>query len=181
MSEEQINQVMQWADSAGAILILDIQPGRSTVKDEVEWARPFLKRPNVHLALDPEFTQRQDQVPGEVIGAMDASAINDAVTILDQVVQQDNLPPKVLIVHRFTDWMVTNYQDIRGQNPRVQVVMDMDGFGSPQLKFVHYDKYVVGERVAYTGIKLFYTHDDPLLTPKQVLDLQPPPDVVIYQ
>jgi ribosomal protein S2 len=35
----------------------------------------------------------------------------------------------VLIVHRFTQGMVTNYKKIKTV-PEVQVVMDMDGFGA---------------------------------------------------
>ena len=33
----------------------------------------------------------------------------------------------------------------------------------------------------YTGFKLFYRHDQPLMTPEQVLLLDPPPDLIIYQ
>jgi hypothetical protein len=57
----------------------------------------------------------------------------------------------------------------------------MDGFGPPGLKLAQYRNYVHDQGVAYSGIKLFYHHDVPLLTPPQVLGLDPSPDLVIYQ
>jgi hypothetical protein len=76
--------------------------------------------------------------------------------------------------------MVTNYRQIR-PDPRVQVAMIMDGFGSPEAKISKYDTLVADQRVQYTGFKLFYRQDKPVMTPKQVLDLEPSPMVVIYQ
>jgi hypothetical protein len=120
------------------------------------------------------------QKPGERIGAMDAAAINSAMRTLEQLVERQNLPPKLLVVHRFTEEMVTGYHQIKA-DPRVQVVMVMDGFGSPPIKTRQYDDLIVGQRVQYTGFKLFYKHDEPLMTPEQVLLLDPPPDLIVYQ
>ena len=47
---------------------------------------------------------------------------------LTQIVKKNNFPPKILIVHRFTQGMITNYEKIK-KVPEVQVVMDMDGWG----------------------------------------------------
>jgi hypothetical protein len=180
MDTALIEQVASWADEHGFLLILDIQTGRGNVDDEVTWLLPFLKRPNVHLALDPEFAMPRDQVPGRRIGTMDAAAINGAQRILADLVESERLPPKLLVVHRFTEEMVTGYQKI-ATDPRVQVVMVMDGFGGPSIKSRQYDDLIVEQRVQYTGFKLFYRHDEPLMTPQQVLQLEPPPDLVIYQ
>jgi hypothetical protein len=139
-----------------------------------------LKRPNVHLALDPEFAMPRGQVPGQRVGTMDATAINGAQRILADLVETERLPPKLLVVHRFTEEMVTSHQKI-ATDPRVQVVMVMDGFGTPALKSAQYGTLIAEQRVQYTGFKLFYRHDEPLMTPEQVLLLEPPPDLVIYQ
>jgi hypothetical protein len=146
----------------------------------VAWLLPFLKRPNVHLALDPEFAMPKGQAPGQRIGTMDAAAINGAMRTLADLVETENLPPKMLVVHRFTEEMVTGYQKI-DIDPRVQVVMVMDGFGNPAIKTRQYDTLIAEQRVQYTGFKLFYRHDQPLMTPEQVLLLDPPPDLIIYQ
>jgi hypothetical protein len=180
METELIERVAGWADEHGFLLILDVQIGRGKVDDEVAWLLPFLKRPNVHLALDPEFAMPRNQVPGQRVGTMDAAAINGAQRILADLVESEQLPPKLLLVHRFTEEMVTSHQKI-ATDPRVQVVMVMDGFGAPALKSRQYDTLIAEQRVQYTGFKLFYRHDQPLMTPEQVLLLDPPPDLIIYQ
>ena len=76
--------------------------------------------------------------------------------------------------------MVTNASAIK-TDPRVQVVMVMDGFGGPSIKTRQFDALIAGQRVEYTGFKLFYRHDEPLMTPEQVLLLDPAPDLIIYQ
>jgi hypothetical protein len=141
---------------------------------------PYLRRPYVHLALDPEFAMPSGHVPGEVVGSLDGSAIDGVVRTLSELVAAEHLPPKILIVHRFTDNMVTNAWEIT-RDPNVQIVVTMDGFGPPGLKLAQYRSYVRDQGVQFAGIKLFYHHDVPLLTPKQVLGLDPVPDLVIYQ
>lgn len=180
MRPELIEQVATWADSAHALLILDVQIGRSSVPEEVNVLLPYLRRPNVHLALDPEFAMPPGKVPGAVVGTMDAAAINGAINTLSQLVRENNLPPKILVVHRFTEDMVTHSSDIH-PDPNVQVIMTMDGFGNPALKLAQYEEYVHRQGVQFSGIKLFYHHDVPLLTPEVVVDLEPFPDLVIYQ
>ncbi len=180
MPPEVIDKVAGWAESSNALLILDIQVGRSSVADEVAVLEPWLKRPYVHLALDPEFAMATDEVPGKVIGSMDAASINRTIGTLSRLVSEEGLPPKVLIVHRFTEDMVVRYRDIR-TTPEVQVVMTMDGFGSPELKTAQYERYVRDQPVQFAGIKLFYTQDKPLMSPADVLGLEPAPDVIIYQ
>jgi hypothetical protein len=180
METELIERVASWADEHGFLLILDVQTGRGNVDEEVRWLLPFLERPNVHLALDPEFSMPKHQVPGERIGTMDAAAINGAQRTLADLVERKQLPPKLLLVHRFTEDMVTGHQKI-ATDPRVQVVMVMDGFGAPGIKTRQYEQLIVEQRVQYTGFKLFYRQDDPLMTPEQVLLLDPPPDLIIYQ
>jgi hypothetical protein len=99
-------------------------------------------------------------------------------------VREHNLPPKVLVIHRFTRNMVTNSQSVR-LRPEVQIVMHMDGWGAPWLKRDSYRDYVVAEPVQYTGFKLFYHNDtkkgDPLMSPSDVLLLEPKPLYIQYQ
>ena len=180
MDTEIVEEVAQWAEANNFLLILDIQPGRNSIAPEIQWMMPFLKRPYVHVALDPEFVMAPDQLPGEHIGSLDAATINQTIQTLSELVRAENIPPKLLIIHRFTERMVRNYRDIR-PDPHVQVAIIMDGFGSPEAKISKYDLLVRDQRVQYTGFKLFYKQDKPVLTPKQVLELDPSPMVVIYQ
>ncbi len=180
MPDSLIERVAGWADRAGYLLILDIQVGRSSVARELRPLLPYLARPNVHLALDPEFAMRPGAVPGRVIGTLDARDVNLVIDTLAKLVADHELPPKMLIVHRFTRPMLTNHEQIR-LDPRVQVVIDMDGFGRPWLKRHSYRAYVHDHPVQFAGFKLFYKNDKPLLTPQEVLSLIPVPVFVMYQ
>jgi hypothetical protein len=66
-------------------------------------------------------------------------------------------------------------------DPRVQVVIDMDGFGSPADKLASYEAYVHDRPVQFPGFKVFYKQDKPNLTPRDVLLLDPRPVYVMYQ
>lgn len=184
MRDSLVEKVSKWADSRKALLFLDVQVGLGSVQEELPRLIPFLQRPNVHLGIDPEFSMKDGTKPGKKIGTMSASDINFAVNLLAKVAQDKNLPPKILVVHRFTRNMVTGSKDIR-LNPNVQVVMNMDGWGAPWLKRDSYRDYIVKEPVQFTGFKLFYHNDtkkgNPLLQPSEVLKLRPQPVYIQYQ
>jgi hypothetical protein len=184
MTDSLINMVHGWAQQKHAILILDVQVGKSTVQEELPRLIPFLKDPDVMLGIDPEFSMKFGDPPGKKIGTMSAADVNYAISLLAGLVTQYHLPPKVLVVHRFTRPMLTNAKAIK-LDPRVQVVINMDGWGQPWLKYDSYSSYVTDEPVQFTGFKLFFHNDtkkgDPLLTPPEVLMLYPKPLYIQYQ
>ena len=185
MRDSMVNEIYNWAKAKHALLFLDVQVGKSTVQAEIPRLRPFLENPDVHLAIDPEFAMATRGVPpGKKIGTLDAKDVNFAVNFLDEIARSKNLPPKILIVHRFTKPMVTNAKDIKF-TPHVQVVMDMDGWGPPWLKFDSYHDYIKREPVQFTGFKLFFHNDiksgTAMLTPAEVLRLNPRPLYIQYQ
>ncbi len=175
-----IRRVVDWADSRGWLVFLDIQSGRAPMAGEIRRLLPWLERPNVHLALDPEFAMPPDGVPGRRIGRLDASDVNDAIDQLARLVDIHRLPPKVLVVHRFTEGMLTNASEIKA-DPRVQVVIHMDGFGSPALKREIYNHIVARRPVQFAGLKLFYKNDKPMLTPAEIVRMLPTPVYIQYQ
>lgn len=180
MADTLIERVYEWAHSRGWLLILDIQVGRSSVAAELDPLRKFLMRPDVHLAIDPEFDVNAKQRPGQVIGTTDAVDINYASNLLGELVDAFQLPPKILIVHRFTRPMVTHASSIQ-LDERVQIVMHMDGFGMPATKRESLRAYIEKEPVQWVGFKLFFKNDRPLLTPREVLKLRPLPLFISYQ
>ncbi|MGH7602556.1 MAG: hypothetical protein ACRENK_01010 [Gemmatimonadaceae bacterium] len=184
MTDSLINMVYGWTQKEHAILFLDVQVGHSTVQEELPRLVPFLQRPDVMLALDPEFSMKTDDPPGARRGTMSSADVNYAIDLLAKLVQQYHLPPKVLVVHRFTRPMLTNAKGIK-LDPRVQIVINMDGWGQPWLKYDSYRAYVEAEPVQFTGFKLFFHNDtkkgDPLLTPAEVLMLFPKPLYIQYQ
>jgi hypothetical protein len=179
-SDSLIAKVAGWAESRNWLMFLDVQVGWSSVPAELPRFIPWLKKPWVHLALDPEFAMYDGRIPGLRFGTLDARDINYAIDFLAKIVEEEHLPPKVLVVHRFTDDMLTNYKLIK-RDPRVQVVIDMDGNGGPAVKKHMYDIIVAPHPVQFTGFKLFYKQDQPMMTLDQVLALNPIPVYIQYQ
>ncbi len=185
MPDDQIDKALGMANQMHGILILDVQVGLSTVQHELPMLDKYLAMPNVELAIDPEFSMKYGNPPGTVIGTFDATDINYAAQYLASIVRANHLPPKVLVVHRFTPEMVTNYKKIQPL-PKVQIVMDMDGWGSQAKKKGTYQRVITSEPVQFTGIKLFYKADlkppsTGMLTTSDVLSLMPAPIYVQYQ
>jgi hypothetical protein len=184
MLDRDVQKVYDWAKEVNGVFIVDIQVGTDDIRNILPRFDWILKNPDVHVGVDPEFYMKGGQRPGSRIGTMDAADINYMIDWLSKFVQQHNLPPKVLVVHRFTQAMVTNASQIK-LDPHVQVVMHMDGWGPPWLKRDSYRDYVVKEPVQFAGFKLFYKHDtragDPLLTPTDLLKLAPRPMYIQYQ
>ncbi|WP_255481236.1 hypothetical protein [Pontibacter sp. Tf4] len=184
MTDKMIEDVLEMAAQRDAIVFLDVQVGQSTLQEELPHLVKYLQLPNVHLGIDAEFAMKNGGVPGRRIGSFDAEDINYATGLLASLVTEHNLPPKLLIVHRFTQGMITNSQNIK-LDPRYQVVMHMDGWGGPALKKDTYRRYIKNEPVQFTGFKLFYKNDTRgghrLMTPEGVLALTPKPMYIQYQ
>jgi len=185
MPDEHIERAISMAEKINGIVFLDLQIGLSTIEKDLPYIEEFLKLPQVHLGIDPEFSMKDGTPPGKVIGSYSDSDINFVINRLSEIVRENNLPPKVLVIHRFTQKMVQNYQNIK-PTEEVQVVIHMDGWGSPARKFNTYDVIVAPEPIQFTGFKIFYGNDkkeEPhrLVTPAELLDLQPNPLYIQYQ
>lgn len=185
MPEKEIEKVLAMAKKINALVFLDIQVGRSSVEVEVPKLKKYLELPQVHLGLDPEFAMNADGVPGKLIGKMDASSINFAINYLSDLTKEHKIPPKIVVIHRFTDGMITNYSDIK-PTEEVSVVINMDGFGHQDLKRNTYRQYVGKNPIEYTGFKIFYKNDtwspgSRVMQPEDVLKLNPKPLYIQYQ
>jgi hypothetical protein len=191
MPFKQIDSILHIAARVNALVFLDVQVGFSNVEAEIPQLEKYLKMPNVHLGIDPEFSMKSGRRPGTVIGTMDATDINYCVNYLGKLAKENNLPPKILVVHRFTKNMVTNTQNVH-PTKEVQVIMDMDGWGPVSLKTDSYKMWVSNYPVQFTGFKLFYKNDvrkprgvnmkeTQMMTPAQVLAQKPSPIYIQYQ
>jgi hypothetical protein len=178
--DETIGRYLRAARRAKALLILDIQPGRSDFFTETVRLRKWLEQPDVGLALDPEWRMQPGQVPGTVIGAVGAREVNATSAWLAQLVKQHNLPEKLFLIHQFTNDMVDDAQ--LQARPGLSMVLNADGFGGQAIKKAKYHAFTRSPSPSFhRGFKLFYREDTDLMTPRQVLGLRPPPDVVIYE
>ena len=185
MPDKEIDKAIEMAKKINGIVFLDVQVSLSNVQTEIPRLEKYLKMPQVHLGIDPEFSMKNGKIPGKYIGTMDATDINWVEDYLAKVVKDNNLTPKILIVHRFTGPMVTNYRNIKIV-PEVQFVMDMDGWGPKDHKEKTYGDVIHPQPVQFTGFKIFYKNDTKnkntvVMTPSQVLKLRPIPSYIQYQ
>ncbi len=188
MPPSEIDKVIAMAEKSHALVFLDVQVAKSTLQEELPLLENYLKLPQVHLGIDPEFSMKTGANPGRIIGTMDASDINYAASYLARVVKKYHLPPKILVVHRFTMDMVTSYKKINPL-PEVQIVMDMDGWGPRAQKLDTYKQVVTNQPVQFSGFKLFYKNDlrgsksasTTIMSPSEVLKLRPKPSYIQYQ
>ncbi len=102
MPFKELDKVVDMAKEINALVFIDIQVGKSTIQQELPEFEKYLKMPNVHVGIDPEFSMKSGHAPGKVVGAYDAADINYVSDYLAKIVKENNLPPKVFVVHRFT-------------------------------------------------------------------------------
>jgi len=180
MPTDSIEHYISLANNNHALFFFDMQVGHSTVQNEVNQVWSYLQRPGVDLALDPEFDMPLGAIPDQVFGRMTADEINWAIEKLSDLVMSQHLPPKILIIHQFLQEMLPDWQNIKIR-PGVELVTCIDGFGSPGEKIDDYRVFDQQQLIQYPGMKLFYKLDTPLMSPSDVLALNPSPLMVMYQ
>ena len=175
-----IREYLDAARDARALLLLDIQPGRAEFEDEVERLARYLREPDVGLALDPEWHVGEGEVPGSVIGSVDVETVDEISAGLAATVEENDLPEKLFVLHRFTRDMIDGGEP--ATRPGLASVINVDGFGLPAEKVAKYEQLrpPPGSGL-FAGFKLFYNEDLGLMDPGDVLALQPKPDLVVYE
>jgi hypothetical protein len=174
-----IARYLRAARRAHALLLLDIQPGRSDFFTEATRLKKWLEEPDVGLALDPEWRVRAGEVPGQIIGHVSAREVNATSAWLSQLVERHDLPEKLFVIHQFTDDMV----DERALKPRegLATVLNVDGFGNQAVKKAKYRDFTRQAPDFYHGFKLFYEEDADMMRPAEVMRLHPRPVLVVYE
>ena len=161
------------------LLVLDVQPGRDDFLASVRHWEPYLRQPDVGIALDPEFAMGPGQVPGRHLGHTDAAAINRASAYVAGIVRRHRLPQKLFMIHQFHDSMMRDKARI-AMRPGLAMAWNADGFGVRSAKLDDYRSYTRDRRF-HPGLKLFYENDVNLMSPREVLKLKPVPRVINYQ
>ncbi len=191
MTDEAVMSYINAAQEAGIGVILDIQIGNLSPAQALEYGLPYLQYPNVHLALDPEFAMSHpdQERPGLPIGFVTDEQINEAQGVMRDYMRENDIEGrKILIVHQFLDTMIRDKADLK-RYYRIDLTILADGWGGPWPKISKYNVFM-DETVRFTGLKMFYRWDDPLLTEPQVLGTEAVPSLpyveitpnfVIYQ
>lgn len=179
----RIIEYIDAASAAGAYVVIDLQPGRSTFLSQAQAYQSLLERPNVGLALDPEWRLGPDQVPLEQIGTVSADEINTVSNWLANLIDAKGLPPKMFVLHEFRESMLTDRARIDTSHPQLEFLAHVDGQGSQPEKQATWQALLAAppEGVA-RGWKNFIDEDSPMLTPAQTMtEVLPRPDFISYQ
>ncbi len=176
IGKDQIWDFIEEIRRVGGHTVIDFQTGRDRYLDQVPDYIEFLREPDIHIALDPEWDMEEGEIPNEVIGSSDATEINEVMEYVAEIIREHRLPRKVMVVHNFTEGMIAD-RDLLDPPPEIDLVIHMDGHGPPQNKIGVYDR--LSSQDFFNGFKLFYQRDFPLMTPEQVLALDP--DFISYQ
>jgi hypothetical protein len=179
ISRDKVETFIRAAHHNQALLVLDLQPGRSdflTVAKRWKWA---LRDPWVSLALDPEWRMGPHQVPGQTIGSVGAREINQTSAWLELLTRANHLPEKLLMIHQFRTTMVRNIEQVLDRQHLVNV-QHVDGFGTRAQKLATYHA-VEQDPQFRMGFKLFYDEDINMFRPADVFRIRPRVRFVSYQ
>jgi hypothetical protein len=186
LRESVLREYIQYALERGILIFIDHQIGRYQPEDALRRMLPYLNYPNVHLALDPEWRTTK---PMREIGTVTGEEINQVQQIMEDYIIENGLPgERLLVVHQFNWQMIKNRERVKTDFKRVRLVHCADGFGNPSLKRASYAYNARADNIPIKGFKLFYNfgipgagYDEPLLTPRQVVELKPRPSIIMYQ
>ncbi len=186
LSDATVRQYVEYAAARGWYVFLDHQIGRFTVESAMSRLLPFLRYDNVHLALDPEW---RTEKPMQEIGYVTAAELNAAQEMMQAHILENGLPGRrMLVVHQFKPKMISARNEVRSDYPLVKLVHCADGFGSPPLKKNTYAHNALARNIPLKSFKLFLEPtiagagwDRPLMTPEEVLALDPRPYLIMYQ
>lgn len=186
LSADVVRSYIEYAAERGWYVFLDHQIGKYSVESSVKELLPWLQYPNVQLALDPEWRTTK---PMQEIGSVTAEEINRAQSMIQDYLVEHSLPGRrMLVVHQFKPRMILNRPDVKSDFDLVQLIHCADGFGSPQLKKSTYALNAEATNIPLKSFKLFLKpavdgagYDQPLMSPDEVLQLNPRPYLIMYQ
>ncbi|AZA13388.1 MBL fold metallo-hydrolase [Corynebacterium choanae] len=168
--------------AAGGYAVLDLQPGRASLLEQAKRYESLLLRPNVSLALDPEWKLGPDEVPLTQVGHVDAAEINDVSQWLAQLTREHHLPQKMLVLHQFQLQMIRNREQLDLDHPELAFVLHADGHGVPAEKFATFDALLTDlDPRIFIAWKNFIDEDTPTFTPQETFAIEPKPYFVSYQ
>jgi hypothetical protein len=183
---ETLMDYIEYGLKNNILIFIDHQIGRFDPVESLKRMLPYLHYPNVHLALDPEWRTTRPMLE---IGHVTAEEINRAQKVMEDYIIENNIPgERFLVIHQFNFRMIRNREQVRSDFSRVRLVHCADGIGPPQMKRDSYAFNALADNMPVKSFKLFYNlgitgagYDNPLMTPRQVYELNPRPYIIMYQ
>jgi len=186
LREAKLLEYIEYAQANNILVFIDHQIGKYGVVESLRRLLPFLRYPNVHLALDPEWRTTKPMVE---IGTVSAAELNEAQQVMEDYIVDHGIPgERMLVIHQFNWRMISNREQTRSDFARVRLIHCADGFGPPAMKRSSYAFNALAPNIPIKGFKLFFKSgipgagfDEPLIPPKEVFELNPRPYIVMYQ
>ncbi|GAA4117356.1 hypothetical protein [Enteractinococcus coprophilus] len=170
------------AEEHDIYVVLDLQPGHADFLTQAKLFEDLLTRPNVGLALDPEWRLAPGQVHMQQIGSVSAVEINETTEWLAELTAEHDLPQKLVILHQFRLSMIRGREQVNTDHPELAVVLHADGHGTPEQKMDTWRalKQDLPDNM-YMAWKNFFRQDQPMFAPKDTFEIEPKPWFVSYQ
>ena len=187
MNYDLVMSYIEAAYQRGVLVYIDHQMGRNHPTYSINEILSFLRYPNVHLALDPEWRTER---PMQEVGYITGSELNDVQERMQEYIETHEIQgTRQFVFHQFVEKMIVDVEDILADYDPVLLVHNTSGWGAPEGKRATHEKVTEASEVPYKGFKLWYHfsdqpgvhYDNPLMTPEEVLDLDPQPGLIIYQ
>jgi hypothetical protein len=186
LKDAVVKEYVEYALQNNMLIFLDHQIGKYDPIASLEKMLPWLKYPNVHLALDPEWRTTSPMVE---IGSVSAGEINKAQETMENYMIENGIGgERLLVIHQFNWVMIKNRDKVKADFDKVRLVHCADGFGAPAVKRSAYAYNAKADNIPVKAFKLFYNsgikghgYDHPLLKPEEVFALDPRPYLVMYQ
>jgi hypothetical protein len=175
-----LDMYTQFTEQNDMYLLLDVQCGMKSPKEDYAGLERWLRYDHVHLAIDPEFHVLEGETPGIELGSITAEDVIEAQKWCLEIANKYGTSRKMLLIHQFHVFSVEDKDKIKPMEG-VDLVLNMDGWGPPELKLETWSVVIQQQPIEYNGIKIFYRQDEPLMSPAEVMALTPTPDVINYQ
>jgi hypothetical protein len=182
---ERFAEYVEMADEVDGYVVLDFQPGRNSFLYQVQQYEELLRHPRVGVALDPEWRLGSGQTHLSQIGTASAEEINETIDWLADLVREEGLPQKLVLIQQFKTSMISDREDLTDRE-EIALVIQMDGEGQTALsqKDDSYQAIKAGAEDAHWnwGWKNFVERDTPRPnTPEETLSKDPQPVYISYQ
>jgi hypothetical protein len=180
---EQLRPLVELAAENDVYVVLDLQPGRTDFLTQAQIYEELLRLPHVGLALDPEWRLGPDEMHMVRIGSVEVDEVNRVVDWMAGLVQEHDLPQKILVLHQFQIRMIPGADDVDQSRPEVAVLIHADGQGPHASKM---DTWAAlhnhAPNMEHWGWKNFYDEDVPgPFTPEATMQVEPTPNFISYQ
>jgi len=170
------------ATAAGMYVVLDLQPGRDSLLAQARRYKSLLERPDVGLALDPEWKLAPGQLPDRQIGSVSISEVNSVIGWLAGLTAHYRLPQKLLVLHQFRLSMIRDEHELDTRHEDLAILIHMDGQGTPGDKQQTWDAVTrAAPAGVFFGWKDFYVKDHPMMSPQQTISRTPHLSMISYQ